>query len=892
MQRKTIFVSPTQHAWDHVAKALSRQYPAGLGSVRIVVPTVAHAALLRASLLALPEGAMRASNVSTMSVWIASQEPDKNIGVPESEKRRLLSLYEELRKHDWLKDLFSARTNSDMFPLAETLLDLCNELTEALLPAMEKAPADAESRWDAALAQLPPNVRDMLADESKLVWEIWKGQLDNKDATSIRFAQMMRIAGQASEDLVWVSSAAPTPMEEAFLHAYGENRPVIQVCINWSRGSIDRLYAQAWPEILNDNKGEYFGELETPANVSIIRAKSLEDEAQQGAQTLIDWVATGKKSVAIIAQDRIVARRIRALLERAEIYVADETGWKLSTTRAASAVMSMLDVAIAVTKSRALLDFLKCPYMLTDMEDKLTHAMAVEAAIRQGNVRGGWAAIKRAIVDLEVGQKLVNTIESCTDPLSGQNTMLGWIERTLLAMSELGMVDSLANDPAGAQLLEVFEQLKETFSNGQERFTLKEWKKFFALQMEAASFIAPGTDTRVVMMPLNGARLRSYEAVLLAGADANHLPSQVGDTMFFANTVRRELGLATREVLQQQQMRDFAEVLQSGAEVVLSFQAMKQGQPVAITPWIERLQLVLECSGLAPIPVRSVPLKQLRLVSTDAARPMPRASELTPTMMSPSGYNSMMACPYQFFATRMLGLKSISDLTDEAEKRSYGNWVHEILNDFHVIVRDNDIQDRDALLRDISEKVFARELAKNPTALGYRSRWMKIIPVYLQWTAQLEAQGWHFFMGEQKLEKLVHFEGGSIMLEGRVDRLDKNEEDDLAVLDYKSSSFAVLKDKIDQKEDQQLPFYGLLPKKKAKEGSFVPLEMSDPAKACISASNYPEWMDALERRIIGNVISIKKNEPLPANGADVACKFCEVSGICRKSAWKNSELVA
>ncbi|MFM8460637.1 MAG: hypothetical protein ACKOAB_00895, partial [Polynucleobacter victoriensis] len=54
----------------------------------------------------------------------------------------------------------------------------------------------------------------------------------------------------------------------------------------------------------------------------------------------------GHQHIALIAQDRLVARRIRARLARfgKGLSVHDETGWKLSTTRAAASVMSWIDI--------------------------------------------------------------------------------------------------------------------------------------------------------------------------------------------------------------------------------------------------------------------------------------------------------------------------------------------------------------------------------------------------------------------------------------------------------------------------------------------------------------------------------------------------------------------
>ena len=64
-----------------------------------------------------------------------------------------------------------------------------------------------------------------------------------------------------------------------------------------------------------------------------------EDEAQRAAAQVLADLRRGRAPVALIAQDRVLVRRVRALLARQRVALHDETGWKLSTTRAAAHVM-------------------------------------------------------------------------------------------------------------------------------------------------------------------------------------------------------------------------------------------------------------------------------------------------------------------------------------------------------------------------------------------------------------------------------------------------------------------------------------------------------------------------------------------------------------------------
>src|SRR5437667_2769489 len=176
---------------------------------------------------------------------------------------------------------------------------------------------------------------------------------------------MMRLAadGGADETLIWINPAPSDAMESAFLAAYGERQTVWPITLDWCRSALPALYCEAWRELAEEvvagpdmaAASSTAGPDSAPHGVSLMPAASLEEEAQQGAQTILNWLQAGKSTIAIVAQDRVVARRIRALLERAEVFVADETGWKLSTTRAAAALAAWFEVIAIRAETLALL---------------------------------------------------------------------------------------------------------------------------------------------------------------------------------------------------------------------------------------------------------------------------------------------------------------------------------------------------------------------------------------------------------------------------------------------------------------------------------------------------------------------------------------------------------
>lgn len=872
--------------------------------VRIVVPSFTQADHLRKALAMWTSGAFIAPDITTLPAWLDTLPSHPGLPQADSGSERLMNLYAELRRHGWLKKLFTAKRNSDLLPLAQTLLCLFDELSHALVPALHVAPEESgeelDARWRAALAQLPSPASRLLSDEAQLVWTLWKSQLTTSDSTALCHARMLLLAAKSRHPLVWISANSPDAFHQSFLDACAVYAPVLQVSLDWRPSAIAPLFSSSWPEMVQcENSDQDYRveqakadspqqEIVFPSHVCLSPASSLEQEAVTGAQTVIDWLQSGCRSIAIIAQDRAVARRIRALLERAEILVADETGWKLSTTRAAATIASLFEVAATQADTPALLDLLKSPCVFADLPDKMEHVMAIEHALRRQDVHGGWEAVARALRDNAPAAMLIERLARQARLFSGRMGLSDWAGLTRGALDALGMREALASDAAGARVNLLLEEVIDECQQMNHSFSLAEWRAFLGMRLETTPF-APGSyDRRVLMLQLNGMQLRTFDAVLMVGADARHLPSQLDETLFFGNAVRRELGLPTREHRQCLQLRDFAGMLDSAGKVVLSWQTTRQGEVNPVSSWIQRLELTLEMHGQPRLAMHQVALPVRRLIMSLPVRPAPSAPHLLPRKLSASAFNILVACPYQFFATRMLGLGALEELSDLPEKRDYGDWLHEILNAYHQAVRDekHPAAKRESLLRKLSERVFARSLDRSAAAHGYYARWQKMIPAYLEWANAREEQGWTFVDGERTYTRAVTWDGGNVTLYGCIDRIDENADGQRAILDYKTRNATSLRERMREGEDHQLAFYALLSDQPVTAAHMVALEGGKERTDDVELKNLDAWQEHLERQIIDIMQGIAHGKPLAAMGIEKVCVYCEVRGLCRKGTWQ------
>ncbi len=887
---KQHLLAPGAGFWPAAAR-LMQDGEAELSSLRVLVPTYAHIAPLRQALAASLGPSFIPPEIRTLGDWLISQPPVEGQWSVSAPGERLMGLYAELREQPLFKKLFEARRNTDLLPLARTLISLSDELTESLLATALKQPDSVEDRWRAALGKFSPKAAALLSSEAQLVWTIWNALRQQGDPAMIRQKQLQRLADNADRPLFWCSPIAPSEIELDFLSAYAQLQPVTVLGLDWSHPVLPLSLQRAWPELCETTTPALIESSHTSNslpefNLQLSPAHHLEHEAQSAAQTIINWLEEGKSRILIVPQDRVVARRVRALLERAHVFVSDETGWKLSTTRAAAVLASWLDLVTTRGRPAALLDFIKSPFLFNDSAQEAQQRLQIERALTTNTVATGWDGIKQAVDSLPESKRLIDVIAREAERFTGRKTVVDWVNSTRGVFDALGMSAAMNDDIAASQLIAMMESLAVECESIDAVFTLSEWRVLLMLQLEQAEFVAPKIDQRVLMVPLHGVTLRDFDAAIIVGGDADHLPSPPQDVLFFANAVRRELGLATREQRAQQQLRDFACLLIACPVVILSWQSQVNGESNLVSPWIQRLQLELKMADLPELPEHEVQLAPVTLQVLPAAMPLPSAPSLLPTTLSASGYNALVACPYQFFATRMLRLGSADELSDLPEKRDYGNWVHDLLLQYHQTVaqQQTPVAERADLLERISDYVFDQVLLHEPAALPYLARWRKQIPAYLEWANAHQASGWTFAFGERQRERVLSWGDGEIRLKGRLDRVDQNADGDWMVLDYKTTDKGKLKRKLAQREDHQLTFYGLLLEQRVSAAAYVAIDADKPD--ALPAEPYNIWRDALEQQLKTDFKNIANGNPLPASGTGSTCDWCDARGLCRKGSWQ------
>jgi ATP-dependent helicase/nuclease subunit B len=489
---------------------------------------------------------------------------------------------------------------------------------------------------------------------------------------------------------------------------------------------------------------------------------------------------------------------------------------------------------------------------------------------------------------------------------SQRRTAAAWMAALNDSLKTLGLDIGLARDAAGANLLAHLANAEEDVAASRVNLSISEWMDWLRTQLEEARFRDQTIDSPIVMTSLEATRFRHFDAAILIGASAGNLPGKPANTGVFNQSVRRQLGLSTHADMLETITHDLLGLLNRSDETWISWQSSggSADEPASPSPWVAALLLQAKRVGgfessnmqsrLAETPTPTA------ISSHIASRPAPvLASGQVPSKISASGYQSLIDCPYQYFSRAVLKLRSPDEVEEEMEKRDFGEFVHDILHRFHrrysVVTGLDSIELRNGLLEE-TEAVFAAALEQNFMARAWRLQWESAIDAYLSWQLKREEQGWRWYAGEFENGFSLQLENGeSFRLEGRLDRIDQRVFDGIkqtAVIDYKARAASALQTKLKSAgEDVQLPVYAALaeaahPEYQVAEAAYLSLERNG-----VKPVPYPEPHDIGEAHVVrlhAMFEALHNQAPLPAQGVEKVCNFCEARGLCRRDYWINS----
>ncbi len=553
-------------------------------------------------------------------------------------------------------------------------------------------------------------------------------------------------------------------------------------------------------------------------------------------------------------------------------------GRQLGTSAVTTAVISLLRAAQDDFSAPSLLRVFSSPFLKFGEQQEL--APSVDRFLRERNMTGGrdrlLAALKYDVstkTPAVAVRELINELEPFRTDESGPLTV--WTERLskLLAWSGLAGRVAAIRGPLNINL-QAYKKLDETLHSlaaagrtfPEYCYTFSEW--LFLLRktfMHARFQVPPEDEGGVQVLGLEESLSLPWNEIYLGGMIDAKFPQRLPQNIFLPERMLEAMGIRTLERARLKASYQFYRLLLSAGTVTLSWPEQDGDKPVVPSPFLKELE-PLQTAGFVnkEMPEKSdfrfslwmqdgqsVPelAKALALAAPEERRelhdqlarlpePAPEIAgrirvllqaDRVPAAAVPvpcldvhdfrvTDLDIYLACPYDYYITRILGIEPLEEVSDDLSPLDRGSKVHAILRDFYrswsgPVTRENREQALALLVR-LAGTTFAVD------AETFRNR--RIHDLFRMIMAERfvdsEIGFWTGGMRPGYLEKSVeHYplllsNGASVHLSGKIDRIDLDSDGSFIVVDYKTGTYPLPRQTGDQ-DIFQLPIYAVMAKR-------------------------------------------------------------------------------
>ncbi|MGC1453926.1 MAG: PD-(D/E)XK nuclease family protein [Nitrospirota bacterium] len=547
-------------------------------------------------------------------------------------------------------------------------------------------------------------------------------------------------------------------------------------------------------------------------------------------------------------------------------------GRQLSASPVSTAVISLLRSCQEDFSGPSLLRIFSSPFLRFGEHPAL--APALDRLMRIERISGGKEKLLSALTrlppedegsDIVSGslRELFTALEPFVDKRASPLSI--WMKRLegLITWSGLAARVDKIHGPLNINL-QAFRKLNDTLDSlnsagalfPEYTTTFNEWlfllKKTF---MHTRFQVPPEDEGGVQILGLEESMGHPWKEVYLGGLVDTSFPRRLPQNIFLPEKTLEAMGVRTIEKARLTAAYHFYRLLLSADVVTLTCPENEGDRPMAPSPFLEELSplkkagllnrgiektsgiqfsLKIEESHGIPELAKALSLSEnvngredVLNAGIDGLSGIRSALEVKPAgttlptvpkqkrVFRVTELDAYINCPYDYYITRVLGIKPLEEVSEDISPMDRGSKVHSILRNFYLswnssVTRETRNEAR-ALLRKLAESAFDKE------ADTFRNRRDKELFTSVMAERFLDAEEFLWKQGmkpaclEQKIERyrLVLSNGEAIELSARIDRIDADENGNFIVVDYKTGGYP--SPKMDLEQDIfQLPVYAVM----------------------------------------------------------------------------------
>jgi ATP-dependent helicase/nuclease subunit B len=696
----------------------------------------------------------------------------------------------------------------------------------------------ATARLLKAIASLPNGAVVLPGLDLSLDDDSWATLAEHPEHPQSGMAGLLSKLGATRKDIGFVPGSAPDARARARLYLASEALRPAETTEHWQRFLAD---------LIPEGRASLANAL---AGLKLVVAPTAHDEAESIALILRSVAETPGKTAALVAPDRVLARRVAARLKRYDLSIDDSAGMPIARTVPGG----FLDLVLAAIETDfappQLMALLKHPLALLGRSP--AGARAAARALERGAFRdiylGQGFAGARAALDAARREGRRGRLALSAEEYSAAIGLIADLEKAFapltrlskhslhpaakLAEAHAGVAEALSRDRSGSssrlwqgdagEALSLL--LAELIDAGQSlSLTLDDYPPFYR-SLLAGQVVRPRAALHprlFVWGPLE-ARLQQPDVVILGGLNDGVWPRHKEAGPWLSRPMRATLGLPAPEQFTGRSAHDFEQAL--GAQEVYLTRAVKvDGVPTVPSRWLQRLLALIKASGVEHQIEPELPWARWARERDHAGPlnpakpPEPRPPvDARPRKLSVTRIERWIANPYEIFARDILKLEKLKPLGAEPGAALRGQIVHRVLHEFCHLYPGELPPDIEGELMRIADQHFT-QLGDSPLVAAF---WRPHFQRFARWFAATEPA-----RRREASRTLTEVDGAldlaigpGFRLTARADRIDVGKDGGLVIFDYKTGKPPVPKH-VQDLSAPQLPLEAAI----AEAGGFGPI---------------------------------------------------------------------
>lgn len=577
------------------------------------------------------------------------------------------------------------------------------------------------------------------------------------------------------------------------------------------------------------------------AEVTLLEAPSPRIEAVSIALGIRDAMARGE-TVALITPDRVLTRQVSAALQRWDILPDDSAGLPLALSAPGRLLRQVASLMGARITSQDLLALLKHPLVATASAASRGPHLLNTRDLEIEFLRGGPLFPER--IALETWARAHKTRSSDLIPWTD------WIATRIEAISQItdgslvdlakahiALTEALCAGPdddttgalwdknAGEEARKTMVQLIDAAPAGGE-LTTREYRDLVsAIIAKGEVRDAPSVHNDAMIWGTLEARVQGADLIIMAGLNDGIWPEAPKPDPWLNRAMRKEAGLLLPDRNIGLSAHDFQQAFTAPRVWVTRSTRNAEAETVP-SRWLNRLRNLMQglpdtggaraydamqARGEAWLSLAQ-DIETPRNTISPALRPAPQPPRAArPRKLSVTRIEKLIRDPYAIYASYILNLKPLDDLTASPDAPLRGQAIHDVLEAFIRETARDLGPDPEARLMQIADGIFTAQVPWAATRQMWRAKLARAVPWFIETerARRLLAKPLQLD-GKVMLETTVAatLDTPPFTLDGRIDRVDQLNDGRLVIYDYKTG---VLPTKAQQKHfNKQLPLLGAL----------------------------------------------------------------------------------